>query len=162
MPQSLTVNGRARRVESSPDTPLLWVLRDELQLTGTKFGCGVAQCGACTVHLDGRAVRSCVLPLQAVGKQAVTTIEALAQQRIGQALQQAWIDHQVPQCGYCQSGFLMAATDLLTQHPQPSREQVEAALTNLCRCGSYPRMHAAIAQAADRAAAAIQPPGELA
>lgn len=147
MRTGLTLNGSRREVDADPSTPLLWVLRDELQLTGTKYGCGAGLCGACTVHLDGVAVRSCVLPLQVASGRAVTTIEALKQDRIGRALQQAWLDHQVPQCGYCQGGFLMAATDLLKRHRQPTPAQVDAALTNLCRCGSTPRMRAAIADA---------------
>lgn len=145
---SITINGSAREVQSEPDTPLLWVLRDELGMTGTKFGCGIAQCGACTVHLNGAAVRSCVMPLQAVASQAVTTIEQLHQSPVGRALQQAWIEHQVPQCGYCQSGFLMATTDLLTRNPKPSDADIDAAITNICRCGTYPRMRSAIRAAA--------------
>ncbi|KPF48841.1 (2Fe-2S)-binding protein [beta proteobacterium AAP51] len=150
MRTALTLNGHRHAVEADPATPLLWVLRDELQLTGTKYGCGAGFCGACTVHLDGVAVRSCVLPLQATRGRAITTIEALKQDRVGRALQAAWLAHQVPQCGYCQGGFLMAATDLLKRHRQPTPAQVDAALTNLCRCGSTPRMRAAIADAALR------------
>lgn len=142
------VNGRAQPVKASGDTPVLWVLRDELGLTGTKFGCGVGQCGACTVHIGGSAVRSCVMPLAAVGSKPVTTVEALDQSRIGRALQQAWIDLRVAQCGYCQSGALMAAADLLQQNAEPSGTQVAAALSNLCRCGTYPRMSAAVQLAA--------------
>jgi len=150
MPTTLTVNGRRVRVDAAPDTPLLWGLRDALGMTGTKYGCGIAQCGACTVHLDGAPVRSCALPLSAVGNGAVTTIEVLHQDRRGKALQEAWIAHQVPQCGYCQSGFLMAATDLLTRTPVPTDADMDAALTNLCRCGTQPRMKAAIREAASR------------
>ena len=150
---SLNINGSRREVQSAPDTPLLWVLRDELGMTGTKYGCGIAQCGACTVHVNGSAARSCVMPVQAVAGQAVTTIERLDQLPVGRALQQAWIEHQVPQCGYCQSGFLMATTDLLTRTPQPSDAEIDAAITNICRCGTYPRMRAAIRSASARLAA---------
>ncbi len=150
MRTALMLNGRRRELEADPATPLLWVLRDELQLTGTKYGCGAGLCGACTVHLDGAAVRSCVLPLQAARGRAVTTIEALKHDRVGRALQDAWLAHQVPQCGYCQGGFLMVATELLKRHRQPTPAQLDAALTNLCRCGSTPRMRAAIADAAQR------------
>jgi isoquinoline 1-oxidoreductase alpha subunit len=132
----LNINGRRQRAEVDGDTPLLWVLRDALGLTGTKFGCGAAQCGACTVHVDGEAVRSCVLPVQSVAKRAITTIEGLAPQR-SHVLQQAWIAHQVPQCGYCQSGMLMAAAALLRQKPNPSDAEIDAAITNICRCGTY-------------------------
>jgi isoquinoline 1-oxidoreductase alpha subunit len=148
MTTAFQLNGQAQRARASGDTPLLWVLRDELGLTGTKFGCGVAQCGACTVHIEGRAVRSCVMPLAAVAGKPVTTIEALEQSRIGRALQDAWIALRVAQCGYCQSGALMAAADLLQQHPVPDDAQIAAALSNLCRCGTYPRMAAAVKAAA--------------
>jgi isoquinoline 1-oxidoreductase alpha subunit len=150
MPTALTLNGSRHAIEADPATPLLWVLRDELHLTGTKYGCGAGLCGACTVHLDGVGVRSCVVPLQAAQGRVVTTIEALKHDRVGRALQEAWLAHQVPQCGYCQGGFLMAATELLKRHRQPSPAEVDAALTNLCRCGSTPRMRAAIAEAAQR------------
>lgn len=153
MKTPLNVNGQRHRVRSSADTPLLWVLRDELALTGSKFGCGIGQCGACTVHVDGRAVRSCVLPVGAAARRPVLTIEALDQQPIGRALQAAWLAHRVAQCGYCQSGALMAAAGLLRQHPQPSDAQIAAALGNLCRCGTYPRMAAAVRAAAQ----ALQP-----
>jgi isoquinoline 1-oxidoreductase alpha subunit len=149
---SLTINGSKREVQAEPDTPLLWVLRDELGMTGTKFGCGIAQCGACTVHINGSATRSCVMPVQALAGQSVTTIEHLAHLPVGRALQQAWIEHQVPQCGYCQGGFLMAITDLLTRIAQPSDAEIDAAITNLCRCGTYPRMRAAIRSASARLA----------
>jgi len=143
----LSVNGQTRTVADAdvdPNMPLLWVLRDVLNLTGTKFGCGVAACGACTVHLDGQAVRSCVTPLaSAVGK-PVRTIEALGTAEQPHALQTAWIAHQVPQCGYCQSGMLMAAAALLARTPNPSDAQIDAAITNICRCGTYPRIRAAI------------------
>ncbi|MCP1174530.1 (2Fe-2S)-binding protein [Ralstonia chuxiongensis] len=145
----LDVNHKPVRVDCDPATPLLWVLRDHLNLTGTKFGCGVAACGACTVHVDGAAVRSCVLPVAAVAGKHITTIEGLAGgEGKRHALQQAWIDEQVPQCGYCQSGMLMAAADLLAQHPDPSDADIDAAMTNICRCGTYPRMRAAIKRAA--------------
>lgn len=145
----LDINRQPVKVECDPATPLLWVLRDHLNLTGTKFGCGVAACGACTVHVDGAAVRSCVLPVAAVAGKRITTVEGLAGAR-GQrhALQQAWIDEQVPQCGYCQSGMLMAAADLLARQPDPSDADIDAAITNLCRCGTYPRVRTAIKRAA--------------
>jgi isoquinoline 1-oxidoreductase alpha subunit len=148
----LNINGRRQRAEVDGDTPLLWVLRDALGLTGTKFGCGAAQCGACTVHVDGEAVRSCVLPVQSVAKRAITTIEGLAPQR-SHVLQQAWIAHQVPQCGYCQSGMLMAAAALLRRNPEPSDAEIDTAITNICRCGTYPRVRAAIHAAAKAGAA---------
>ena len=145
----LDVNHKPVSVDCDPATPLLWVLRDHLNLTGTKFGCGVAACGACTVHVDGAAVRSCVLPVAAVAGKHITTIEGLAGgEGKRHAPQQAWIDEQVPQCGYCQSGMLMAAADLLAQHPDPSDADIDAAMTNICRCGTYPRMRAAIKRAA--------------
>ncbi|HEX4936221.1 MAG TPA: (2Fe-2S)-binding protein [Gemmatimonadaceae bacterium] len=150
MKTTLNVNGRTHEVEADPDTPLLWVLRDHLGLTGTKYGCGIARCGACTVHVDGRAVRSCRQELQAVGGAKITTIEALEEQARGKALQDAWVEFQVPQCGYCQSGFLMAATTLLARTPNPTDDEIDTALTNLCRCGTYPRMKAAIHAAARR------------
>ena len=132
----------------APDMPLLWVLRDVLDLTGTKFGCGVAACGACTVHVDGQAVRACVTPLSAAEGKPVRTIEALGAPGAPHPLQQAWIAHQVPQCGYCQSGMLMAAADLLAKNRHPSDADIDAAITNLCRCGTYPRIRAAIQAAA--------------
>jgi isoquinoline 1-oxidoreductase alpha subunit len=147
---SVKINGQARQVEAEPDTPLLWVLRDELRLTGTKYGCGVAQCGACTVHLDGRAVRSCVAPIGMVGAREVTTIEGLAGQQ-AEAIQAAWRALDVPQCGYCQSGQVMSAVALLTEKPRPSAEEIDAAMTgNVCRCATYSRIRAAIQQAAQR------------
>jgi len=144
---TLTVNGASHVLELDPDTPLLWVLRDHLGLTGTKFGCGAALCGACTVHVDGEAVRSCVMPVSSLGERRVTTIEALGSERLHR-LQQAWIDLQVPQCGYCQPGFLMAAAALLAQTANPTEADVEASITNLCRCGTYARIKAAIMRAA--------------
>jgi len=143
----LTVNGVPRALDVDPDTPLLWVLREHLELTGTKFGCGAALCGACTVHVDGEAMRSCVMPVSATAGRQVTTIEALGRERLHR-LQQAWIDLQVPQCGYCQPGFLMAAAALLAQNPKPSEADIEASITNLCRCGTYARIKAAILRAA--------------
>ena len=145
---TLEVNGRTRSVDVDPETPLLWVLRDELGLTGTKFGCGIAACGACTVHLDGRAVRTCTLPVSAAEGMAVTTIEGLAQDGKLHKVQEAWIDNQVPQCGYCQSGMIMAVTALLEQRPDPSDEQIDAAITNICRCGTFVRVRRAIHTAA--------------
>jgi isoquinoline 1-oxidoreductase alpha subunit len=148
-PMDLDVNHRPVSVDCDPATPLLWVLRDHLNLTGTKFGCGVAACGACTVHVDGAAVRSCVLPVAAVAGKHITTIEGLAGgEGKRHALQQAWVDEQVPQCGYCQSGMLMAAADLLARQPDPSDADIDAAMTNICRCGTYPRMRTAIKRAA--------------
>jgi isoquinoline 1-oxidoreductase subunit alpha len=143
MSVAFEVNGRAVNAASDANTPLLWVLRDELNLTGTKFGCGVAACGACTVHLEGNAMRSCVTPLAACAGKKVTTIEGLSADR-SHVLQKAWIKHQVPQCGYCQSGFLMAAAALLKANPKPSEAQVNDALSNICRCGSYDEMRAAL------------------
>ena len=147
MAVSLKVNGTERRVDVDPDTPLLWVLRDTLGLTGTKFGCGIAACGACTVHVDGAAIRSCVTPVEAVGGAEVTTIEGLSPDR-GHRVQQAWIAEQVPQCGYCQSGMIMAAAALLGETPRPSDAEIDAAMTNICRCGTYARVRRAIHRAA--------------
>ncbi len=141
---TLNVNGEPRTVDVEPDTPLLWVLRDTLGLTGTKFGCGIAACGACTVHVDGRAVRTCTVPVSAVEGMAVTTIEGLAADGRLHAVQQAWVDHQVPQCGYCQSGMIMAVSALLAQRPDPSDAHVDAAVTNICRCGTFVRVRRAI------------------
>ena len=148
----LSVNGRTRPLPddlADPSMPLLWVLRDLLGLTGTKFGCGVAACGACTVLVDGQAVRSCVTPLASVAARRVTTIEALGSAERPHPLQKAWVLHQVPQCGYCQSGMLMAAAALLATHPQPSDRDIDAAITNICRCGTTPRIRAAIRSAAE-------------
>jgi aerobic-type carbon monoxide dehydrogenase small subunit (CoxS/CutS family) len=143
---SLTVNSVRRVVEADEDTPLLWVLRDNLELTGTKFGCGIGQCGACTVHLDGVPSRSCSIPVAAVGNRRITTIEALSSTTLGRQLQHAWIEHQVPQCGYCQSGQLMAAAALLSRKKAPTDNEIDSAMTNICRCGTYQRMRAAIHQ----------------
>jgi aerobic-type carbon monoxide dehydrogenase small subunit (CoxS/CutS family) len=145
----LTINGTARSVDADADTPLLWVLRDHLALTGTKFGCGRALCGACTVHLDGVPVRSCLLPLSAVGGKHVTTIEGLSKDR-SHAVQRAWMELDVPQCGYCQSGQIMSAAALLRTNPSPSDADIDAALAgNICRCGTYPRIRKAIHRAAE-------------
>ncbi|HSG88471.1 MAG TPA: (2Fe-2S)-binding protein [Pseudomonadales bacterium] len=146
----LTVNGTQHEIDVEADTPLLWVLRDNLNLTGTKYGCGIAQCGACTVHLDGSPVRTCVTPVSvAVGKQ-ITTIEGLSEDR-SHPVQQAWIEHDVPQCGYCQSGQVMVAAALLAAKKMPSDDEIDAAMTNICRCGTYQRMRSAIHRAADLA-----------
>ena len=154
MSLSLHINGTSREVQSPPDTPLLWVIRDELGLTGTKFGCGIAACGACTVHVDGQATRSCVMPVQAMEGRSVTTIEGLpaaAGLREGEwhPVQRAWIQAQVPQCGYCQSGMVMAAAALLKAKPRPTDADIDAAITNICRCGTYPRVRQAIHAAAN-------------
>ena len=148
----LIVNGRTRKVDVEPEMPLLWVLRDELDVTGPKFGCGIAQCGACTVLVNGEAVRSCAFPAsEAIGKRIVT-IEGLAQGGRLHPLQQAWIEHQVPQCGYCQGGQILAAAALLRTNPQPSDQDIDKAMTNICRCGSYARIRAAIHAAAKKKA----------
>ncbi|MXY23164.1 MAG: (2Fe-2S)-binding protein [Acidobacteria bacterium] len=144
MATTLTVNGQTRSVDVEPDTPLLWVLRDTLGLTGTRFGCGVAACGACTVHLNGRAVRTCTLPVSAAEGADITTIEGLASGGTLHPVQRAWIDHQVPQCGYCQSGMIMAVSALLDQRPNPTDEQIDATITNICRCGTFARVRRAI------------------
>jgi isoquinoline 1-oxidoreductase subunit alpha len=146
---SLSVNGQSHQVDVPPDMPLLWVLRDVIGLTGTKFGCGIAQCGACTVHLDGQPVRSCVLPVGSIGSKAVTTIEAVGNTPNGAKVQQAWLDVDVVQCGYCQSGQIMSATALLDRTANPSDADIDAAMSgNICRCGTYVRIRAAIKQAA--------------
>jgi len=144
---SFSLNGAPASVDVDSTTPLLWVLRDHLGLTGTKFGCGAAQCGACTVHVDGEAVRSCAYTVDSVEGRAVTTIEGLSKSGLHR-LQQAWIEHQVPQCGYCQPGFIMAAAALLAQQPRPSDADIEASITNICRCGTYARIKQAIRAAA--------------
>jgi isoquinoline 1-oxidoreductase alpha subunit len=146
------VNGVERDLDIEPEMPLLWALRDELGMTGTKFGCGIASCGACTVHVNGSAVRSCVTAVSRVEGQEITTIEGLANAAAGvnpsapdlSAVQQAWIDHQVPQCGYCQSGMIMAVSSFLAENPNPSDAEIDAGITNICRCGSYPRVRKAI------------------
>ena len=141
---TLTVNGQTRSLDVEPDTPLLWALRDTLGLTGTKFGCGISACGACTVHLNGRAVRSCTFPVSAAEGAAITTIEGLAQDGTLHKVQEAWVAHQVPQCGYCQSGMIMAVSALLEQRPNPSDVQIDATITNICRCGTFARVRRAI------------------
>jgi isoquinoline 1-oxidoreductase alpha subunit len=139
-----TVNVTAQSLDVEPDMPLLWALREQLGLTGTKFGCGIAACGACTVHLDGRAVRSCVLPVSAAEGRNVTTIEGLATGGALHVVQQAWVAHQVPQCGYCQSGLIMAVAGLLAQTPAPTDDEIDERITNICRCGTFTRVRAAI------------------
>ncbi len=141
---AITVNGVPHSLDIEPETPLLWVLRDELGLTGTKYGCGVAACGACTVHVNGAAMRSCSVTIGAIAGAKVDTIESLAQGDVLHAVQQAWIDHQVPQCGYCQSGIIMAVVALLREKPQPSDADIDNLVTNICRCGTYPRIRNAI------------------
>ena len=150
---TITVNGTEHSLDTEPEMPLLWALRETLGLTGTKFGCGVSACGACTVHLDGRAVRSCTLPISAAAGKRVTTIEGLAQDGTLHKVQQAWITHQVPQCGYCQSGIIMAVTGLLAQNPKPTDDDIDGGLTNICRCGTFARIRAAIHDAAGEGAA---------
>ena len=147
---TFTVNGKEVSVDADPATPLLWVIRDNLQMTGTKYGCGIAQCGACTVHLDGHAVRSCQTTLSMASGKQVTTIEGLAETALGKTVQAAWQEVDVPQCGYCQSGQIMAATALLSEHPHPSDAQITEAMDgNLCRCGTYNRIRSAIHKAAE-------------
>jgi isoquinoline 1-oxidoreductase alpha subunit len=144
---SFTINGRSVATEAEADTPLLWVIREQLGLTGTKFGCGIAACGACTVHVDGKAVRSCSFPLAAAEGRKITTIEGLSRDR-SHPVQQAWIKEQVPQCGYCQSGMIMAVAALLAEKPRPTDADINAAITNICRCGTYQRIRKAIHAAA--------------
>ena|SRR5215203_842849 len=146
----LIVNGKEHKVDASPDMPLLWVLRDVVGLTGTKYGCGMALCGACTVHLDGEPVRSCVLPVSAAEGKKIVTIEGLSPKG-EHPVQTAWIEHQVPQCGYCQSGMVMAAAALLAKTPKPTDADIDAGITNICRCGTYARIRAAIHTAAGKA-----------
>jgi isoquinoline 1-oxidoreductase subunit alpha len=148
---ALTINGKPYNVDVEVDTPLLWVLRDTLGLTGTKYGCGIAQCGACTVHIDGVATRSCQVPVGTVGASKITTIESLAQNGKLHPVQQAWLEHDVPQCGYCQSGMMMAVVALLKEKPKPTDADIDAAITNICRCGTYQRVRAAIHTAANNA-----------
>jgi isoquinoline 1-oxidoreductase alpha subunit len=153
--EELQINGKKHRVDVPPDMPVLWVLRDVVGLTGTKFGCGIAACGACTVHLDGQAIRSCVTPVSAVAGKQVTTIEAIGETAAGKKIQDAWISLEVPQCGYCQSGQIMSASALLASNPSPKDGDIDAAMSgNICRCGTYPRIRAAIKQAASGAAMA--------
>ena len=144
----LTINGSTRQVDSEPDTPLLWVIRDELGMTGTKYGCGVAQCGACTVLVDGVAIRSCSTPVESVAGAEITTIEAIEEDETGRRVVEAWVAKQVPQCGYCQSGQIMVATALLKEDPNPDEATIEATMINLCRCGTYSAIAAAMRQAA--------------
>jgi isoquinoline 1-oxidoreductase alpha subunit len=147
----LTINGERRRVEVEPDTPLLWVLRDTLGLTGTKYGCGLAQCGACTVLIGSEAVRSCQMPVESAVGQEIATIESIESDEVGRKVVEAWVAQQVPQCGYCQSGQVMAATALLKRNPKPSEAEIADAMTNLCRCGTYNAIAAAMRQAASAA-----------
>jgi isoquinoline 1-oxidoreductase alpha subunit len=154
MKTALNVNGTRRQVDVPEDVPLLWVLREELGLTGTKFGCGVAACGACTVHIDSDAVRSCSIPVGAVAGRRVTTIEGLGQPGALHRLQRAWIAEQVPQCGYCQSGMLKSAAALLAAHPKPTDRQIDESMTNICRCGTYASVKKAIRRASGQGAAA--------
>ena len=149
------VNGKSFSIDADPNTPLLWIIREELKLTGTKFGCGIGMCGACSVHVDGEITRSCRIPVAAVAGKKITTIEGIAAQNGAlHPVQQAWIDAQVPQCGYCQSGQIMAAVALTKKTAQPSAAQIDEAMTNICRCGTYPRMRRAILAATGQAAAA--------
>jgi isoquinoline 1-oxidoreductase subunit alpha len=144
----LNVNGKSVQADVDPRTPLLWVLRDTLGMTGTKYGCGIAQCGACTVHIDGVPTRSCQVPVNSVSNRKIVTIEGVAQDGKPNKIQQAWLDHDVPQCGYCQSGMIMAATALLAAKPQPTDADIDAAMTNICRCGTYKQVREAIHAAA--------------
>jgi len=141
---TITVNGQEHSLDVAGDTPLLWAIRDALGLTGTKFGCGISACGACTMHVNGRAVRSCTLPVSSAAGATVTTIEGLATGGALHQVQQAWIAHQVPQCGYCQSGMIMAVVALLDQHPNPTDDEIDAGITNICRCGTFVRVRRAI------------------
>ena len=145
---AISINGKIYQTNADPRTPLLWVLRDDIGLTGTKYGCGVAQCGSCTVHIDGVANHSCQVPLNSVGRRKVTTVEGLAEGGTLTKVQQAWLDNDVPQCGYCQSGMIMAAAALLKSTPKPTDEEIDAAMTNICRCGTYQQVRAAIHDAA--------------
>ena len=147
----LTINGKTHTVDVDPNTPLLWAIREQVGLTGTKYGCGVAQCGACTVHIDGTPIRACSIPVGSVGGRKITTIEGLAAGSKLHKLQQAWIEHEVPQCGYCQSGMLMAAAALLKANPKPTDADIDAAMTNICRCGTFQEVRKAIHAAAAKA-----------
>jgi isoquinoline 1-oxidoreductase alpha subunit len=144
----LTINGKAYDVDVEPDTPLLWAIREQVGLTGTKYGCGIAQCGACTVHVDGVAMRSCSLPVSAAEGKQITTIEGLASNGMLHKVQKAWIDHEVPQCGYCQSGMIMAVAELLKNKPKPTDADIDSTITNICRCGTFQQVRAAIHAAA--------------
>jgi isoquinoline 1-oxidoreductase alpha subunit len=145
---TLTINGKTHDADVEPDTPLLWVIRDTIGLTGTKYGCGIAQCGACTVHIDGQPVRSCSFPVSDAANKQITTIEGLAVNGILHKVQQAWIDQDVPQCGYCQSGMIMAVAALLKDKPKPTDAEIDKAITNICRCGTYQQVRAGIHAAA--------------
>jgi isoquinoline 1-oxidoreductase alpha subunit len=145
---SLNINGQSHNVDADPDTPLLWVIREWVGMTGTKYGCGIAQCGACTVHLDGVATRSCSIPAGSVGNAKITTIEGLSPDGLSHPVQAAWLQHDVPQCGYCQSGQIMAAAALLKANPKPTDTDIDAAMTNICRCGTYQRIRTAVHTAA--------------
>jgi len=146
---SLTINGKSQDVDVPDDMPLLWVIRDRLGMTGTKFGCGMAMCGACTVHLDGQPIRSCITPVVAAAGKSITTIEAIGDDEVGKAVKAAWVEIGVPQCGYCQSGQIMSATALIKGNPKPTDEDIDAAMSgNICRCGTYPRIRTAIKEVA--------------
>jgi isoquinoline 1-oxidoreductase subunit alpha len=147
----LTINGKTSEVDVQPSTPLLWALREQAGLTGTKYGCGIAQCGSCTVHVDGKAVRSCVMPVSAVVGKRVTTIEGLATNGVLHKVQKAWVDHEVPQCGYCQAGMIMAVAALLKDKPRPTDADIDANITNICRCGTFQQVREAIHAAAAKA-----------
>jgi isoquinoline 1-oxidoreductase subunit alpha len=144
----LTINGKTSEVDVQPSTPLLWALREQAGLTGTKYGCGIAQCGACTVHVDGKAVRSCVMPVSAVVGKRITTIEGLATNGVLHKVQKAWVDHEVPQCGYCQAGMIMAVAALLKDKPRPTDADIDSTITNICRCGTFQQVREAIHAAA--------------
>jgi isoquinoline 1-oxidoreductase alpha subunit len=145
---SLTINGQSHNIDVEPDTPLLWALRENVGLTGTKYGCGIAQCGSCTVHIDGAAVRSCALPVSAAAGKRITTIEGLAEKGVLHKVQKAWLDHDVPQCGYCQAGMIMAVAALLRDKPKPTDADINDTITNICRCGTFQQVRAAIHAAA--------------
>jgi isoquinoline 1-oxidoreductase subunit alpha len=148
---SLTINGKSHNVDVEPDTPLLWVIRDTIGMTGTKYGCGIAQCGACTVHIDGVAMRSCSVQVSDAARKNITTIEGLAESGVLHKVQQAWIEHDVPQCGYCQSGMIMAVAALLKEKPKPTDADIDREITNICRCGTYQQVRTAIHSAAAKA-----------
>jgi isoquinoline 1-oxidoreductase subunit alpha len=150
----LTINGKPREVDVEPGTPLLWVIREQVGLTGTKYACGIAQCGACTVHVDGAAVRSCVMPVSAAAGKRITTIEGLASAKTLHKVQQAWLEHEVPQCGYCQAGMIMAVAALLAQKPKPTDADIDESITNICRCGTFQQVREAIHAAAKASAKA--------
>jgi len=144
----LNVNGKSYEVDVEPNTPLLWVIREQVGLTGTKYGCGIAQCGACTVHIDGTAARSCAMPVSAAAGKRITTIEGLASGKVLHKVQKAWVDHEVPQCGYCQAGMIMAVAALLKAKPKPTDADIDASITNICRCGTFQQVRAAVHAAA--------------